>query len=488
MRTQLTAFGAIWVVVAGCAGPPRPHAAYNETNVQEIDVQKTADQVQLVAAERERDEPATLPTESELNGPHPVDFYVRIALERNPEIRAASRRAEAQQEVIPQVTALDDPLLGDTFWPVTDNSPQTASGRMPNTLTLSQQFPWFGKLRLRGEVAEQQTKIALTDLAKAQLKVTEDVKIAYHELQFHQRAIDITLVNKGLLRDLRSAAEARLRVGGSQQDVLRALLEEDKIEDRLIGLRRELGVAQADLAKLLHTLPDTQPRALEGPESLSAPAELAQLYEVAVRYRPELHKRLHAIMRDQRAEELAELDYYPDLVLGVGWQAVTTDDSLSPAANGHDNVGFGVGVNLPIWRDKLRAGVREAEQRVLESTRRYDATRDDTFRLIKRLVVQTHALEQQIRLFKNQPDGLIPRADQTLKLSTAGYPGGTVDFPQLIDDWTDVLDYRIQLARLEASLGQTLASLERVVGRELASLKEMDVPPSPDQPQQDAPE
>ena len=129
-----------------------------------------------------------------------------------------------------------------------------------------------------------------------------------------------------------------------------------------------------------------------------------------------------------------------------------------------------------IWRDKLDAGVREAEHRMASSTRMYDAARDDTFRMIKRLSVQARALDEQIKLFR---DSILPRAEQTLKVSVADYRVGKVDFQQIIDNWTALLRFRIQVIRLEASLGQVLASLERVVGCELASVSEPTPEPEP---------
>jgi outer membrane protein TolC len=369
--------------------------------------------------------------------------------------------------VIPQVTALDDPMLVDTFQPIDDHSVQTAAGRGPNMLSLSQRFPWFGKLRVRGEVAEQETQMALTRLAQAQLKVIEDVHLAYYELYFNQRAIEITEANEELLEDLLKFADARYRTGQtSQQDVLRAQVELDKLRGRLISLRRQFQQAQADLAKVLHTSPAANVKAadLNVP---SAPEEIEQLYEAAIRCRPELRERLHAIVRDQHSEELARLGYYPDVTLGVAWQAITTGAAVSPVANGNDNLAFGVGVNLPIWRDKLRAGVNEAEHRIVESALRYDAVRDDTFRLIKRLMVQLRALDQQITLYQQ---GIIPKAEQTLRVSTADYRVGKVDFQQIIDNWSNLLMFQIQLTRFQAMFGQTLASLERVVGCQLAGI------------------
>ena len=451
MRNEFALVMTALVVQVGCATPAE-HAT---------SPQQTAYHAETLAAQST--EP---PIEQDLDGPHDVSFYVQLALERNPEIIAARYKVAAQDAVIPQATSLQDPMLMDSFWPVNDNSPQTAAGRAPNMVSLSQQFPWMGKLRGRGDVASHQAQIALTELATVQLKTTEGVKLAYYDLWFNQQAITITEASGSLLTDLLKFAEARYRTGGSQQDVFRAQLEIDRLKDQRIRFRRELGVSQADLAKLLHTSKGATPEAKSLGESLSAPDEIDRLYAVAIQCRPELKKQLHAIARDQHAVELACLEYYPNITTSVSWQAVARNDSLSPVSNGNDNIGFGIGINLPIWQDKLGAGVREAEYRMASSTRNYDAARDDTFRMIKRLSVQARAFDEQIKLYR---DSILPRAEQTLKVSVADYRVGKVDFQQIIDNWTGLLRFRIQVIRLETSLGQVLASLERVVGCEVSA-------------------
>lgn len=443
---------------AGCATPPGPQ---REAAI-------TTHNVRLASTGIETATATTLPAEPYLEDPHDVDFFVQVALERNPEIIAAQRAVNAQSYVIPQVTALDDPMLTDTFQPFDGNAVQTAAGRGPNTLTLTQKLPWLGKLRVRGEVAEQDTKMALTRLAQAQLKVIEDVKLAYHELSFNQEAIEIVEGDRDLLQQLLQFADARYRTGKtSQQDVLRAEVELEKLEDRLIALRRQQGLAQADLARVLHTSPDSEFMAVTGIEVPPVPQQIDALYEAAVRCRPELQERLHAIIRNERKRELARLNYYPDFNVGLGWQAITGDDAISPVANGNDNVSMMIGVSLPVWRDKLNAGVREAESRTVESARRYDASRDDTMRMIRRYVVQAEALEQQINLYQ---DSIIPKSEQALRISTADYRVSKVDFQQILDNWSDLLMFHLQVVRFEASLNQTLASLERVVGCQLATM------------------
>ena len=465
MLSRLWPIPPLALLLAGCASPP-PECEYADV----------ADRVHRAACHGEVTAPATLPPEAELSGPHPVGFYVQLALERNPELLAAQRAVAAEAETIPQVTSLEDPMLTDTFWPDPAHSPQTASGRMGNSLMLTQEFPWLSKLRVRGEVAEQETKIALTQLTQAQLEVTEEVHLAYYDISYYQQAVRITEANEALLADLVEFARIRFRTGGSQQDVLRAELELERLRNQLIELRRQLRVAQADLAGLLHASPDVEPLAAEPLVLPPSPRRIERLYEVAVHCRPELQERLHAIVRDQRRRELAALDYNPDFSAGASWDYMTTDQAIAPTADGFDNFGLIVGVSLPVWRDRLRAGVREAEHRAVQSARSYDAERDDTFRQIRRLIAQADASERQIRLFR---ESIVPKAEQTLRVSIAEYRTGGVSFLQVIDNYSELLTFQIQLARLETGLGQALASLERVVGCQLAALPDAAAAPGP---------
>lgn len=455
-RMGCVAIAAI-AALAGCASSPQadPHYAATVQNVHLA----TAHQVSRV--------PELIETDDEIEGEHPLAFYEQLAQGRNPEILAAQRSIAAYSEVIPQVVSLDDPMLTDTFQPIDDHSVQTAAGRAPNTLMLSQKFPWFGKLETRGQIAQQDVQIAMSRLAQAELKVAEDVRLAYYELQFNQRAIEITEEDASLLRDLLKIADARLRTGAaSQQDVLRAQIELDRLSDRLIALRRQLGQSQADMARVVHASPESDLLAVAETDIPSAPEHIEQLYQMAAECRPELQERFHAIQKAQRARDLAELKYCPDVTVGLGWQAVTRSEAISPVSNGNDNLAVTFGVNLPIWQDKLEAGVREWEQRSLENARRYESTLDDTFRQIRRLMVQVDAIQQQLELFRGS---MIPKTEQALRIATADYRVNKIDFQQLLDSWSDLLMFHLQVARLEANLAQTLASLERVVGCELAA-------------------
>ena len=68
---------------------------------------------------------------------------------------------------------------------------------------------------------------------------------------------------------------------------------------------------------------------------------------------------------------------------------------------------------------------------------------------------------QMLTLFE---EDILPKARQTLQVSSRAYNVGEVDFLQLIDNWRQLLRYEVNYRRLEANLRQSLADLEQAVG------------------------
>ena len=401
----------------------------------------------------------------ELQGPHPVEFYVEHALANNPAIQAAAFDLDAARYRVPQVTSLEDPMLEAKGYPFFPNVPQTAAGRVTGGLGVSQKVPWPGKLGLQGEIACQDARVAEAQLAATRLEVTEQVKRAYYEIYYVERAIAITEDNRKVLDELARIAEVQYRVKKvSQQDVLRAQVELANVDADLIRLRQELPSSQARLARLLHVSPNTDVRAEQQIAEADLALELDRLYEVAVGARPELQAQLHTVVREQRTIDLAQLQYFPDVTFGVDWMEMTKHKALAPTADGLDDVGLNLSLNIPIYYRRLGAAVREAEARSVAAARRYDSERDQTLEMVKDLFVQAQSQRELIRLFS---ETILPRAQQTLQVSMAGYQTGQVDFLQLLNNWQEVLKVQLMLERQRSQFQQTLSSLQRVVGGNL---------------------
>jgi outer membrane protein TolC len=247
----------------------------------------------------------------------------------------------------------------------------------------------------------------------------------------------------------------------SQQDVLRRQLEASNLESELVKLQQQLRSAQAKLARLLHVSPDTPVRAADTLPDEEIPRDLERLYQQAIAARPELHAQLAAIERDRGKAKLARLNCFPDVTLGFTW-INTAAAGISPVANGRDAFLLGATANLPVYRKRLSAGVREAQAQAVAAARQYDSLRDQTLEEVADLFAQAASQQELLQLLR---EDMIPTAEQTLTVSIQAYDVGQVDFLQLIDNWRQLLRLQIARERLEADLRQTLASLERVVGK-----------------------
>ncbi|WP_231743966.1 TolC family protein [Stieleria neptunia] len=392
----------------------------------------------------------------------PIDYFIAQALAAHPSIQAARQRVQAELDRIPQVTALPDPQFNNTFWPLHDNSIQTASGRVANQMSLQQGVPFPDKLRTKGSIASREAQMAQAEVERIERQITESVRLAYYEVWYATRAIAIIKESRDLVDDLAKVAEARYRSGGTQQDVLRAQLEIDRLDDQIVQLNKQLGMSQADLAALLQQPVSLLPQAVEELGVADAPMQLEGLIAQAEQCNPSLRGLAAEIQRDRQKQRLACLQQYPDFMVGLNWGIVSDNhDVISPVANGNDQLSITFGTTLPIWREKINAGVREASRRASSTQQRLEAERDEIYGRLRRLLVQADSLVEQTNIYENR---LIPRTEDTLKLAIADYRGERTDFFTLIETYRELLMFETQLARINATLAGAIAQIDRTVG------------------------
>lgn len=392
----------------------------------------------------------------------PIEHFVAIAVSAHPKILAARHRFAAASNVIPQARALPDPKFNNIFWPIHDQALQTAGGRMGHQFQLSQGVPWPEKLRAKAAIASREVQMAQAELDRIEREITESVKLAYYEVWFATKAISIIEETRELINDLTNVAEARYKSGGTQQDVLRAQLESDRLDDKLVELRKQKAQAQADLAALVQQPVMLIPETLDSIDVNHGRHQLDELLALAEQCSPELRALAWEIQRDRQKQRLACLEKYPDFNVGLNYGIVDDNRTvISPVANGHDNLSFMVGVTLPIWREKINAGIREAAHRRNSSSYRLEAERDAIQGKLRRLIAQADALIEQHDIYEQR---IIPRTEDTLKLSMADYRGKRTDFFALVETYRELLMFETQQARIEATLAGTIAQIERTVG------------------------
>ena len=419
--------------------------------------------------------------EPTLSGPQPLDGLIRRALAENRTVQAAYHNVEALRYRIPQVTTLEDPVASNVVFPIPAVAPQySLMGYNPYNLTLAQQFPWFGTLRLRGEVAERDVQVALAELAAAQLDTVAAVKRAYYDLYASERTEELLVENRQLLEDFQTVARRRLETGGSQQDVLRSEVLINELDRELANNQGEISTARAALARQLHLHPEADLQTDSALAFEDVPAEVDRLFALAIAARPELKGRLAAVARDEKAVELARQRFYPNTTLGLSYMDMEeTNAKVGQRASGAPNVGLFLAFNLPVYRSKYHAGVCEAQERATADAKLYEAQRDETHSEIADLLSQVKVQRKVLGLLRDQ---ILPRTRQTLEVAGADYSRANLDFAALIAALRDVLQIQIQVAQIEAELGKAIAALERSVGCQINEHPPQPAPSAPAPP------
>jgi outer membrane protein TolC len=385
---------------------------------------------------------------------------VREALGKNPAIQSALHTVEAQRRRVPQARTLPDPVVG-VGWEgnIKPFSVQTGDPSSYRAVTASQQVPYPGKLKLRGEIAAKEADAASADYEAIRRRVTADMKTAYYEYWFYDKAIQTTLKDKDLLTKLSQIAEARYRVGkGIQQDVLRSQVEISLLLQRLTVLQQQRTTAQARLNTLLARSPESPLPPAADIERTPLDRSLENLYQLARQSDPALQREQQMIERNQLAVNLAQKDFYPDLSVGYMYQQ---------RPNLPDMHGMTFSVNIPVfYRSKQREEVRQAtEERVAAERSRDDRQNEVSFEL-KQQYLAAKASDDLLRLFAQ---GVVPQSSLALESSMSAYQVGTVDFLSVLGNFSTVLNYEIDYYRELADYESALARIESMVGVELTS-------------------
>ncbi len=424
--------------------------------------------------------------------------YLAYAALHNPGLEAAFNRWKASLERVPQVRALPDPKFNYAYF---IREVETRVGPQKQRFGLSQTFPWFGKLELRGDVAAQAAQAAHQRYEAAKLKLFHQVKTAYYEYYYLARAVDVMEAARDLVTYLERVARTKYKVGEAQHaDVIRAQVELGKLEDRLRSLR---GLRAPIVARLNAAM--NRPADAEVPWPKSLPEERialgdAELLSWLREANPELKALEFEILKQRRAIDLAKKDYFPDITVGVdftdvgdavepnpqGLKAPFARRSAArilqgqgdfvdatnmlqsalpgegPGDSGQDAWMLWMSLNIPIWYEKYSAGEREARARYHAALQSKTDRENTLVSQVKMALYYYRDAERKTGLYR---DTLIPKADESLKATETAFRADRATFLDLIDAERVLLEFQLSYERARADRAQRLAELEMLVGK-----------------------
>ena len=373
-----------------------------------------------------------------------------IARARRSEIVAAKARARATAQRPAIVSALEDPTLYVSL----DHIPFDMMGADRN-VTLEQSFPLS---RIRGHREAAARAEARRELANAG-RVEQDVELeaieAFWMLAQMRATAEIVKRQHALSADLEAAALARYASNtGIQADVLRAQTETARLAAEQRAMAAEVHGAEV----MLNTSLARDPTATIPDLDVSVPEVLPPSGNSVARAsqrRPELLAGRAEIEQAEAEVQVMRSMYAPMAMVRTG-----------PAYTMAEGRGWMVmiGVSIPLWRQKLRAGVDEADAMVDMATADLDAMRrmaDGQARSARETVI---AARERFRALR---DEIVPRAEQAIAPTLASYSAGQVPLVSVIEAAQALWVARRDLVAARTALAIAWARLRRASNQEV---------------------
>lgn len=392
--------------------------------------------------------------------PLPLAELDRLALADEAGVAALEARALAARERAVADAQLPDPVLsvGALNFPV-DTFAFDRERMTQLRLGLRQQFPGADtreRRRARGEAVAEGHEASSALRRRQVLRAAREAWLAVL-WRLEERAL---LEAEGpRLRILEETALAGYREGaGSQQDVLRARLERDALEERLLRNGEALDVARAELARWIgEAALGADPVPPVDGSSLD-PAPLLALGPEQLRARlaghPAIRARAARIDEAEATVGLARADYRPAWALEVGYGL---RDELSPMGDTPDFLSAIVSVELPLFPDRRQDRRLAAARAERESAR---AERIDALRELERDWRTLQARHTRLAARRALQAGTIePRTAQSARAALEAYRADAGDFPEVVRAVLAGLDVRLELVRLEHELRRVAAQL-----------------------------
>ena len=109
----------------------------------------------------------------------PLQGYLKIAAENNPELKSIFNSYLATLERMPQAKALPDPTV---MFNIFTSPVETRVGAQNAGISLSQAFPWFGQLKSQEQAVAMLAKARFEAFEDAKNRIFFDIRSTYYDL------------------------------------------------------------------------------------------------------------------------------------------------------------------------------------------------------------------------------------------------------------------------------------------------------------------
>jgi outer membrane protein, heavy metal efflux system len=350
-----------------------------------------------------------------------VERLVEVAIEMNPQVRAAKEQWEAAQRQILQNYAPADPTF--TYANV-DSSKDFNAAVHAHSLNENFQFP--GEALLQADEARRTAEIARLTYEAAMRDLRAGVETAYYQVLLDEALIGINAENIANLKQVVHVTQVQYTASqAAQSDLIGAelTLEQAQLQQRQYQTTRAND--RVGLNQLLYRRPSS-------PLDLDRKIQLKRLelpldkaVDTATHARQEILEAALAEKNSTTALKLAEMEYLPNYTVGYEFDYIL-QAGAQPLPTVTQGNTFSIGFNLPIffWIHQ-REDVHSAQHSLQAARYSMNSVLSQTDATVTQLYQSAQFAYESALEYSG---ALIPLADKDFKVSLVAYQAGKVDF------------------------------------------------------------
>ena len=394
-----------------------------------------------------------------LDSPTPLSRLLAEAEGNNPQISAAEHASRAAAQGIAQASALPDTKL--TVQQLSVGSPKPFAGYTNSDFAYigfgaSQELPFPGKLKLRGQAAARQADAVAAQVGVTQANVVDAVKADYIHLAYLQQTLALLEQSKASFHELVQDATLHYEVGqGMQQDVLQAQIEHTKLVREVAMHHEQVAQTEAHLKGLLHRDQSSADIVTEPLQQTTITTTITELLNNVRKLNPEVQADAAMIRQQDAKLASAKQEGKPDFDLSYMYQ--NTDPKY------RDYYMWTVDMRLP-RKKRVNAEIGEASENLAQSRDVLDAELQQQLAAVKEQYVRA-ASDSEV--LTDDRDGLIPQTEAEYRATMSAYGANREQFAHVVSSFLSLLNLRLETLQTLEDHEAALARLETLTGATL---------------------
>ncbi|MCS0289910.1 TolC family protein [Vibrio alginolyticus] len=395
---------------------------------------------------------------------------INVALSSDGNRKQYSAQSAAMRETGVASSTLMDPKLKVGFGGLPVDSFKFDEDPMTNiSVGLMQQFERGSTLDLQQKKANQQADGLGLRVHARELEVANSMTQLWLELGYQQRAEQIMLENRKLMKEMESFIQTNYSIGKSEaQDLLNAQLQVSKLDEKLQANAQMQRRLISQLSEWLGSDWLANEQALHASNQLNwdtlnsklAASQGSTKHYQQLSQHPIVKMADVSISANKTQVEIAEQAYNPQFGVEVMYAYRQADNMMGEPAS--DLVSAYLTMDIPLFTgDRQDRNLAAAQYQVGAAQSQKDTLLTQMNAKVNTLLVDRGNLTQRLERYQST---LLPQAKARIQAVERGYQNNTAQFNDVISATTDELALQLEQQRLLTDLNIANSNLATLLG------------------------